>query len=105
MAFIVRMVLFILVVYFSINYFSRSQAVVNIPTPNILGTTYQYLPPSSRQTLENLHTSPAATYIQTQFNFIKGQLGDFPQKQITELKKLVVETVYQNIMNSLDTKK
>lgn len=99
------MLIFIAIIFIVINYLSGSKADIGLPVPNILGVTYQYLPESSRQTLENINTTSTAIYIQDKINYLKTQAGDFPQKQITELKKLVVQTIYQNIMNTIETKK
>ena len=99
------MVIFSVLVYFSIIYLSNSRSQINIPAPDILGTTVKYLPPQSQTTLKNLNTSPAFVYIQGKINYLKGQTNGFPQKQITDIKKMVVEKIYQNVMNSLEPKK
>lgn len=96
------MVIFIIVVYFAVSYLSHSNTSISLPAPDILGVTYHYLPPGSQEKLKNLNTSPAIIYIQDKFNLIKKMSGDFPQKQITEIKKALVQTIYQNVMKSID---
>lgn len=96
------MIIFTVVVYFAINYFSRSKSYLNIPVPDVLGETVKYLPPQSRNALQHLDTSPVVKFVQDEFSTIQKMSGDFPQKQITEVKKMVVNQIYQNVMKSID---
>jgi hypothetical protein len=101
-AFVLRFIIFVLIVYFSISYFSNSTIKINLPIPNVLGTTIKYLPSSSQETLKNLPSSPVINFLQDKVDYIKKISGDFPQKQITEIKKMVVQSIYQNIMKSIE---
>jgi len=99
------MIIFITLVYFAVNYFSRSHHQIVLPIPNVLGETVNYLPPQSRDTLKNLQTFPVIIFIQGKLDLVKNISVDFPQKQITELKKMVVQNIYQNIMKSIENPK
>jgi hypothetical protein len=101
-AFVFRLLLFTAVIFLSINYLSRSSSKISFPVPDVLGETIKYLPPQSQNTLKNLPGSPAGRFIQEKIGIIKTMSGGFPQKQITDIKKLVVEKIYQSIMNSLE---
>jgi len=100
--------------YFAINYLSSNQqSTVTPKIPDVLGaqvTTsfinniYQQLPPDSRNTLENLSTSPAAKLVQEKLDYLKSQSTDFPQKQIGEIQKSIIKTVLKNYLNTLETK-
>jgi len=95
------MIIFSLVIYFSINYLSNSKSNLNVPIPNVLGETVKYLPPQSQNTLQHLDSSPVVKFVQDKLGALQQMSGDFPQKQITEIKKMVVEKIYQNVMNSI----
>jgi hypothetical protein len=97
----VRLIIFAIVIFFLINYFSGSsnQSVLGDSTINLSPYTEQItnlLPEKSRQALQNLPTSSVVTYIQQ-------QSAGFPQKQIKEIKKAVIKDIYDKILKSIDT--
>jgi hypothetical protein len=99
------MIIFSVIVYSAINYLSHTRSRINLPVPNVLGETVKYLPPQSQDTLNHLDSSPAARFVQDKLDTIKKMSVDFPQKQFTDLKKLVVQNIYQQIMSSLENPK
>ena len=108
-----RLVLFFLAIYLLISYISTKDSLVLgdqttspsvIPVVQYLNSAYQKLPPESRHTLENLPSSPVAVTVQQKISQVQVQLKDFPETQITEVKKIVVQKIYQDIMNSLNKK-
>lgn len=111
-----RLAIFSLLVYLLISYVSSRQL-----QPNVLGTdtlsspsnpviqkyldqAYAQLPHQSQKTLQNLPSSPAIIFLQQKIDYLKTETADFPQKQITDIKKAVIQTVYQNIMKDLEKK-
>lgn len=114
-----RLLVFIAVVYAAITYFSAASSPLTSSSSHVLGSAiasasavpqlktvyddvYQKLPPSSRQTLENINSSPAIILIQEKIDYLKEESSGFPQKQIADLKKSVVKMIYQEIMKSID---
>lgn len=102
LAFMIRMAIFIVLVYFAVNYFSANSSQINLPVPNVLGVTYNLLPSDSQEKINNINSNPAIIYLQTKLEQIKTVSADFPQKQITEIKKMVIQNVYENIMKSIE---
>jgi len=108
-----RLFLFALLVYFLISYFSQNSAKkYSQNDPTVLGEeldvaplfdqAYQSLPPQSRQKLENISSLPAIIYLQEKYDYLTGQLNGFPQKQINQLKKDLVQTIYNDLMKNID---
>ena len=96
------MIIFIIIIFFTINYLSGSQPKIYITVPpNILGESIKYLPPQSQSTLNHLNTTPAFIFIKDKIDYLKDQTDGFPQKQITEIKKIIVEKIYQDVMKSI----
>jgi len=118
---IIRLIIFGVVIFFVISYISgqKLNSSLNIdPTISIdekqssfiLGKTteignniYQLIPPKSRQQLENLNQSPAIIFIQQKINLIKDQTQGFPQKQIKEIQKMIINSVYENTIKNIDS--
>lgn len=113
---IIRLILFIVLVYSAISYFS-SNSSETLSDPTILGTEiasysaipqlkniyddiYNYLPPSSREVVENLSDQPAIIYLQKKMDYLKEESSGFPQKQITNIKRAIIESVYKDIMKN-----
>jgi len=96
---ILRLLIFSLVVYFSILYFSQGKT--NLPTIS-LPPLINFLPPSSQQTLYNLSSTPQAVFLQQKIDLLKSETADFPQKQIRDIQKAVVNKLYSNIIQNID---
>ena len=114
-----RLFLFSLFIYLSISYFSRyAKRPEAIDDPTVLGEkttnppdldlkpffdqTYQSLPPDSRQKLENINQIPAIIYTQEKIQYLKDQVKDFPRRQINQLKKEIIQSVYQDLMKDIE---
>jgi len=72
-------------------------------TTEISNGIYQSIPENSRKQLENFNQNPAATLIQEKINLIKEQSQGFPQKQIKEIQKMIINNIYQNTLRSIDS--
>ena len=94
----IRLVLFIFLVYFSINYLSSSSIDISLPQVNI----YQYLPPKSQQilseTLQKLQSSDLNNKFDQFLNYIK----EFPQKHLQQLKIDIINRIAQELINRID---
>ncbi|MPM61366.1 hypothetical protein SDC9_108224 [bioreactor metagenome] len=106
-----RLLIFFLIIYFSINYFvsqkdnsfsstidstlAIDEETKNNLFPQFLGNIYSKLPEDSRYQIEHLNQNPTVVYLQN-------QLDGFPQKQIKELQKMIVKNVSDNIIKNID---
>ena len=72
-------------------------------TTEISNNIYQSIPENSRKQLENLNQNPVATLIQEKINLIKEQSQGFPQTQIKEIQKMIINNIYQNTLRSIDS--
>ena len=117
-----RLIVFSVIIYFlisfisnqKINYSQKTDSTLSFgekQTGLILGKTtevsnniYQSIPEGSRKQLENLNQTPAAIFIQEKINIIKEASQDFPQKQIKEIQKMVVQNIYENTLRNIDSK-
>ena len=118
---LIRLAVFCIIVFFIISFISGqktnsfqnidSALSINEPESNfILGKTteisndiYQSIPENSRKQLENLNQNPVATLIQEKLNLIKEQSQGFPQTQIKEIQKMIINNIYQNTLRSIDS--
>lgn len=106
-----RLLIFFLIIYFSINYFASSKNNLSSPSidttlaideqtknnllPNFFQNIYGKLPESSRYQIEHLKENSTIVYLQN-------QLDGFPQKQIKEIQKMIVKNVSDNIIKNID---
>lgn len=106
-----RLLIFSLIIYFSINYFisqkNNSYSLVTDSTlaideetknkllPQFFQTIYSKLPENSRYQIEHIKENQTLISIQNQLN-------GFPGKQIKELQKLIVKNVSDNIIKNID---
>ena len=118
---LIRLIIFSVIIFFIISYISNQKLNSSFgvdPTISIdekqsnfiLGKTtefgnniYNSIPENSRQQLENLNQNSAVIFIQDKINFIKEQTQGFPQKQIKEIQKMVVKSVYENTVRNIDS--
>jgi len=106
-----RLLIFSLIIYFSINYFisqkNNSFSLVTDSTlaideetknkllPQFFQTIYTKLPENSRYQIEHIKENQTLISIQNQLN-------GFPGKQIKELQKLIVKNVSDTIIKNID---
>ena len=118
---IIRLIIFSTIIFFVISYISGQKLNSSLdidPTISIdekqsnfiLGKTteignnlWNSIPESSRQQLENLNQNQFVIFIQEKINLIKEQTQGFPQKQIKEIQKMVVKSVYENTVRNIDS--
>ena len=117
-AHLIRIAIFLVLIYFSINYLSTKTLTTPAfkdPT-TILGQQtqnqnnlkkytdklYQSLPPESQNILNNIDQNPAIISLQQKLDELKEQTQGFPQKQIKEIQKELLKRFYQNALESID---
>ena len=102
----IRTTIFILLIYFAINWLSRqnspvilnqSDSVLGDQTTNLINQVYQKLPENSRQFVENFNQNPTVMFVQE-------QLADFPNRQIKEIQKAIIKNVSEDMIKNLDQK-
>jgi hypothetical protein len=115
-----RLLLFFVFFYFLVSYLSTAKPkltidptlsfdeTANIQTPiyiqNTFYSLYGLIPEKSRQTLENLNQNSVIINLQNQLAYLKGQTNGFPQKQITDIEKMIVKNVYDNMIKNIENK-
>jgi hypothetical protein len=117
---LLRLLVFFLIVFILITFFSSKEKAdksLNDPTvlgeetatpsaqlqvKNITDDLYQKIPPKSRQQLENLNQNPVIISIQEKFQELQKAANGFPDKQIKEIKKSIVKSIYEDMMRNID---
>ena len=118
---IIRLIIFSAIIYFLISLISTQKIRPNQKyDPTILGeeissssaqlllkntidTAYDKLPPKSRETIKNLDKSPLFITIQKNLDYLKKETENFPQKQIKEIKKAIINSIYEDMMKNIDS--
>ena len=118
---LIRLIIFSIIIFFLVSYISDQKTnsfkeINSILSLNedqsgfILGKTteignniYQSIPENSRKQLENLNQNSAIIFVQEKINFIKEQSSGFPQKQIKEIQKMIIDNIYQNTIRNIDS--
>lgn len=103
-----RLLIFLLIFFFLINYFSTSESNLTI-NPSITIEKLNpgldlspYLPKFINEKTRLLSTSSAIIYLQNQTASISAQISGFPQKQIRDIKKQIITEIYQEALKSID---
>jgi hypothetical protein len=116
---LIRLIIFFILLGLLISYLNASNPKPNPDDPTVLGAEtsnepplfdisvllnplYQQLPESSRQLIENYSNNPNLKFIQERLDSFKLEVNDFPQKQINDLKKRVINAVYQELMKGIN---
>lgn len=118
---LIRLIIFSVIVFFTISFIANQKlnsskkidpsVYLDEDQSNfILGKTteigndiYQSIPEESRNQLKNLNQNPVVIFIQEKINEIKEASQGFPQKQIKEIKKMVIQNIYENTLRSIDS--
>jgi hypothetical protein len=118
---IVRLLIFSAVIYLLITLISARKLHINKeydPTvlgdevssssaelfvKNTLDSAYKILPQKSQETIKNIDKNPFVLNLQEKFNYLKNESANFPQKQIKEIKKAIINNVYQDMMKNIDS--
>lgn len=113
---LIRLGVFIFVIYSLINYFSQNQSNIKtqsevlgdqVPTSDVLNKystdIYQKLPPDTQQKITNLPQSPIFIKIKDQSDLYLKQLDGFPTKQFNQLKIEIIKKVSQDLINNITT--
>lgn len=107
---ILRVIIFTLIIYLSISLLSKPEhtaSVLGQQTSNpflkeYFDKAYNALPPQSRSALENYSSSPQAIFVEEKINILKQETAEFPQKQIKEIQKAIVDQIYSNIIKNIE---
>jgi len=118
---LIRLTVFSIIVFFIISFISGQKtnsiqtidstlSVDKAESNFILGKTteisnniYQSIPEDSRKQLENLNQNPVTTLVQEKINLIKEQSQGFPQKQIKDIQKMIIQNIYENSIRNIDS--
>ena len=68
-----------------------------------LDSAYKNLPPKSQETIKNFDKNPIVITIQNNIDYLKKESKNFPQKQIKEIKKTIINSIYQDMMKNIDS--
>jgi hypothetical protein len=108
----IRLLIFGLIIYFSIIWFSsQKQAVLGEIDTTLLSeetqntffpSLYQKLPEESRYQLEHFNETKMGLFFQDKFGFLQSQLNGFPSRQIKEVKKSVIKNVSDDMIENID---
>jgi len=110
---LIRLVIFALILYFSINWFSNNQktsvlgdvdtTILDEETKNnLVPNLYQKLPQNSRYQLEHFKETEIGLFLQDKFGFLQSQLNGFPDRQIKEIKKSIIKNVSDDLIKNID---
>lgn len=107
---LVRLLIFIVIYYLLLTYFSsRNQSLSSLPfnlslpsSSEITTSLYQRLPLKSRQQLENINELPPILFVQDKIDLFKEQSRDFPQKQIKDFQKWLITNVANELLNKIE---
>ncbi|MBP9817654.1 hypothetical protein KBC75_02755 [Candidatus Shapirobacteria bacterium] len=112
---LIRLIIFGVLIYFLVVYLASNtpHKTKTQSDPTVLGTevtnlsqkAYQSLPQKSRDALQNLPSSPVIIQAQANLNKLGGISAELPNKIIIEVKKVIVKSIYDNIMKDLESKK
>jgi hypothetical protein len=110
---IFRLVVFIIIVFFLINYLDKQKnqkTIISDPTlyvgeslgGQILGEIYTKLPQDSQYQLNHFDQTFLGKFFNNSSNFIKNQLDGFPQKQIKQFKKDLIKNISDDLIKDID---
>lgn len=118
---IIRLIIFLVIIYFLITLISTqkihfdqkydptilgeeiSSSSAQLFVKNTIDAAYDKLPPQSQETIKNLDKSPLYITIQKNLDYLKKETENFPQKQIKEIKKAIINSIYQDMMKNIDS--
>ncbi|MDD4938170.1 MAG: hypothetical protein PHX34_04140 [Candidatus Shapirobacteria bacterium] len=109
----IRLLIFGLIIYFSINWFSNNKkssvlgdtdiTLFDEETKNnFIPNIYQKLPEGSRYQLEHLNETKIGIFFQDKFSFLQSQLNGFPNRQIKEIQKSIIKNVSDDMIENID---
>lgn len=102
-----------MVIYLGYNYFSKSDASVlgdttafggSVNLKPVVDTIVKGLPPQSQEIINNFNQQPFVINTQYRINQVKEQLDGFPDKQIKDIKKSIVQNIYDELIKSIEQK-
>lgn len=98
-AVLLRFIIFVIVIYLSINYFSASEVTVDLPLPNIV----QYLPPRSQQVLGETSEYINSSQLSDKFTELSSYVQEFPQKHLKQFKIDIINRLAKELINRIDS--
>lgn len=70
---------------------------------NTLDSAYEILPPQSREIIKDIDKNPVVITLQEKFDYIRNESADFPQRQIKEIKKAIINSIYRDMIKNIDS--
>lgn len=97
---LIRLIIFFLIVIFSIRYLSSYTNPSSLDLPPI----YNYLPENTKQKISSIPSLPAIISIQNKINQIKCEGSSFINNQIKEIKKMIIKKTADELIKNIDQK-
>lgn len=118
---LIRLLIFLALVYFVIRFLAISndnkKNYVYSGKTSVLGEQiasssavlnfdpiYGLLPVKSQNQIENMKSASTSAFIQDKIDFLKAEAAGFPDKQIKEIQKQIVDRIYNNVIDSIEKK-
>jgi len=112
-----RLLAFIFIVYYLFTYLSSSlekrsynssdptvlgQSSQAVEIPQIFDNLYQSLPKDTKDKIEAIPSLPVIIKAQEGLSSLQKEMNGFPQKQINQLKKELIRSVADDMINKID---
>lgn len=97
-AVLLRFIIFVVVIYLSINYFSANSATIDLPIPNLV----KYLPPQSQQVLGETSQYLNSSQLTDKFTQFTSTIQEFPQKHLKQLKIDIINRLAKELIDRID---
>jgi len=95
----IRVLVFILIIYFLINFINNKKIAPNLAQPNFL---YEQIPDSTKEKLNNVSSLPVFLTFRDKITDIQTQGTAFIQYQIKEAQKALVKKIYDDAIRKID---
>lgn len=96
-AVIVRLLIFGIIIFGLVSFLSQSQPS-NLLQPDPTLSIDEAISSNIIPKISQIVPEPAIIEITNKFNWLKGEISSFPQKQIDDLKKSVIQSIYDDLM-------
>jgi len=112
-----RLLAFIVIVYYLFNYLSSSlenrdynpndptvlgQSSKSEELPKIFDDLYQNIPSDTKDKIEAIPSLPVIIKAQEGLSSLQKELNGFPQKQLNQFKKELIRSVADDMINKID---
>lgn len=108
---VIRLIIFVIAIILVFNLLATGISTRKLtPAPKVLGDSielqqlidqaYQRLSPQSQATIDNLPSNPLIVNLKIKYSQVISQLAGFPGKQIDEIKRSLIQSIYDDLMKS-----